>query len=92
MEQQLTIKSAVEIEGVGLHTGAKTRMRLLPAEQNAGISFVRVDLPGEPVIKANIANVMESSRKLRRTSLAFESARYIRSRLMAALSGMAIET
>ena len=69
MEQQLTIKNAVEIEGVGLHTGARVKARLLPAEPNAGISFIRVDLPDAPVIKANIANVMESSRKLRRTSL-----------------------
>jgi len=92
MEQQLTIKNAVEIEGVGLHTGARTRMRLLPAEQNAGISFIRVDLPGKPVIRANISNVMESSRKLRRTSLAFEGAEiHTIEHLMSALNGMAID-
>jgi len=92
MEQQLTIKNAVEIEGTGLHTGSKTKVRLLPAEQNAGISFVRTDLPGSPVIKANIANVMEASRKLRRTSLASDGAEvHTIEHLMSALSGMMID-
>jgi UDP-3-O-[3-hydroxymyristoyl] N-acetylglucosamine deacetylase/3-hydroxyacyl-[acyl-carrier-protein] dehydratase len=92
MEQQLTIKNEVEIEGVGLHTGARTRVRLLPAEQDYGIRFIRTDLPGSPVIKASIANVTEYSRKLRRTSLASEGAEvHTIEHLMSALSGMMID-
>ncbi|OGX27641.1 MAG: hypothetical protein A3F87_02660 [Omnitrophica WOR_2 bacterium RIFCSPLOWO2_12_FULL_51_24] len=92
MEQQLTIKNAVELEGVGLHTGAKVKVRLLPAEPNAGISFIRVDLPNKPVIKANIANVMELSRRLRRTSLSCEGVEvHTVEHLMSALSGLMID-
>ncbi|MFA5148828.1 MAG: UDP-3-O-acyl-N-acetylglucosamine deacetylase, partial [Candidatus Omnitrophota bacterium] len=92
MEQQRTIKNAVEIEGVGLHTGARTKVRLLPAEQNSGISFIRTDLPGSPVIKASIANVMEASRKLRRTSLSSEGAEvHTIEHLMSAFNGMMID-
>lgn len=92
MEQQLTIKNTVELEGIGLHTGAKVKVRLLPAEPNSGISFIRVDLPDKPVIKANIANVMESSRKLRRTSLACEGIEvHTVEHLMSALSGLMID-
>jgi len=92
MEQQLTIKNAVELEGIGLHTGAKVKVRLLPAEPNAGISFIRIDLPGKPVIKANIANVMESSRRLRRTSLSCDSVEvHTVEHLLSALSGLMID-
>ena len=92
MEQQLTIKNAVEIEGVGLHTGARVKARLLPAEPNAGISFIRVDLPDSPVVKANTANVMESSRKLRRTSLSCNGAEvHTVEHILSALSGMMID-
>ena len=92
MEQQLTIKNAVELEGVGLHTGAKVKVRLLPAEPNAGISFIRVDLPNKPVIKANIANVMELSSRLRRTSLSCEGVEvHTVEHLMSALSGLMID-
>ena len=36
---QYTIKEAVEFEGVGIHTGQKGRVRLLPAAPNEGICF-----------------------------------------------------
>ncbi len=55
---QKTIKKEVTFEGIGLHTGSKVKARFKPAEANAGIRFVRVDLPHKPVIKADIANVI----------------------------------
>ena len=92
MEQQLTIKNAVESEGAGLHTGTKAKIRLLPAEPNSGISFIRVDLPDSPIVKANIANVMESSRRLRRTSLSCNGAEvHTVEHILSALSGMMID-
>ncbi len=92
MELQRTIKKEAELEGVGLHTGEKVKIRLLPAEPNAGISFVRADLPGRPVIKANIMNIMESSRKLRRTSLCCEDVEvHTVEHLMSALCGLMID-
>ena len=39
-----TIRGAAECEGVGLHSGAKVRMRILPAAAGTGIVFRRTDL------------------------------------------------
>lgn len=42
---QNTLKSKIECRGVGLHSGSVITMALCPAEVNAGIVFVRTDLP-----------------------------------------------
>jgi UDP-3-O-[3-hydroxymyristoyl] N-acetylglucosamine deacetylase len=41
---QNTIKRAVEIEGLGLHTAVHSRIRLVPAAADTGIVFRRTDL------------------------------------------------
>jgi len=41
---QRTISSAVEVSGIGLHSAAPVRIRLLPAAANRGIVFRRTDL------------------------------------------------
>lgn len=41
---QKTLKKAVEISGVGLHSGNTVTMKLLPAKTNSGVVFVRNDL------------------------------------------------
>jgi UDP-3-O-[3-hydroxymyristoyl] N-acetylglucosamine deacetylase/3-hydroxyacyl-[acyl-carrier-protein] dehydratase len=69
MENQKTIKKEVKVKGVGIHTGNKVELTFKPAQKDAGINFVRVDLPDKPVIRATISNVLEKSLKLRRTSL-----------------------
>ncbi|HOW35616.1 MAG TPA: UDP-3-O-acyl-N-acetylglucosamine deacetylase [Candidatus Omnitrophota bacterium] len=57
-DSQKTIRKEVILKGVGLHTGSKTTVRLKPAEPNTGIRFVRVDLPGCPVIKAELSSLL----------------------------------
>ena len=42
--KQCTIATAVEIMGVGLHSGNPVRMRLRPAPEDYGIVFVREDI------------------------------------------------
>lgn len=43
---QHTLKTTTDwLEGIGLHTGADVRLRLLPAAPDTGILFVRTDLP-----------------------------------------------
>jgi|TARA_B110000444_G_scaffold256142_1_gene291904 UDP-3-O-[3-hydroxymyristoyl] N-acetylglucosamine deacetylase len=59
---QKTILEAVTFEGVGLHTGLNTKVKLLPAEDSQGIVFKRIDLKNNNTIKANFKNV--SSAKL----------------------------
>ncbi len=41
---QSTIRQPVETQGIGLHTGVHTYLRLLPAPPDTGIVFRRVDL------------------------------------------------
>lgn len=43
---QRTLKAKVDVVGVGLHTGSKIRMQILPAPAGAGIRFERTDLEG----------------------------------------------
>jgi UDP-3-O-[3-hydroxymyristoyl] N-acetylglucosamine deacetylase/3-hydroxyacyl-[acyl-carrier-protein] dehydratase len=60
--RQRTIKSEISVAGVGLHTGANVTLTFKPAPENHGYKFKRVDLPGEPVIDADVDNVSDTSR------------------------------
>ena len=42
-QNQKSLARPIEIEGVGLHTGKTVRLRILPAEADSGIVFVRRD-------------------------------------------------
>ncbi len=59
---QHTIQKEVSISGVGLHTGKPVKMTFKPAPANHGIRFQRVDLEGQPVIKADADYVTEVER------------------------------
>ena len=50
---QHTIKSAVTLSGIGLHTGRMVTMTFLPAATNHGFKFKRIDLEGQPTIAAD---------------------------------------
>lgn len=60
--KQNTIKKAVSLSGVGLHTGVEVTLTFNPAPENHGIKFQRIDLPGQPVIEADVDNVTDVSR------------------------------
>jgi len=62
MDYQHTIKKEVSIAGVGLHTGKNVTLTFKPAPANYGFKFMRVDLPGQPVINADVDNVVDVSR------------------------------
>ncbi|MCA1991753.1 MAG: UDP-3-O-acyl-N-acetylglucosamine deacetylase [Coleofasciculus sp. S288] len=49
-----TLGSAFECSGVGLHSGVQTTVRVMPAAAGEGRYFIRVDLPGTPVIPARV--------------------------------------
>ena len=59
---QKTIFKEVTFAGVGLHSGLQTKITILPAAENYGIAFKRIDLEKNNIIKANFENV--SSAKL----------------------------
>src|SRR6201984_708404 len=46
---QTTIARPVAAEGIGLHTGVHSRIRLVPAPAETGIMFRRVDLDNFPI-------------------------------------------
>jgi UDP-3-O-[3-hydroxymyristoyl] N-acetylglucosamine deacetylase len=50
---QRTISKEVEFSGIGLHTGKRVSVRLVPAPADTGIIFIRTDLKGYPSIKAS---------------------------------------
>ena len=61
-EMQTTIESQVGASGIGLFTGEKVSLKILPALPNTGIVFQRVDLPEKPEIPARLAFVREVPR------------------------------
>lgn len=62
MVKQKTVAQEITIEGVGLHTGQNVKMTLKPAPVNNGFTFIRVDLPGSPVIEADATYVVSTER------------------------------
>ena len=61
-DKQHTLCQSVSISGTGLHTGILVDMTLHPANPGFGIQFQRVDLPNQPVIKADCDLVTDTSR------------------------------
>lgn len=59
---QHTISSELSISGAGIHSGQSVTMTLKPSEPNTGIVFKRIDLPGSPTVKADVDNVIETTR------------------------------
>ena len=62
MVKQKTIKTAISLTGVGLHTGKEVKITFKPAPINNGFTFVRVDLEGQPVIEADANYVVNTQR------------------------------
>lgn len=60
--RQNTIAREGALEGVGLHTGAPVKMRLLPAAVNTGVVFRRADVEGKPEIAALVSSVSSTDR------------------------------
>jgi UDP-3-O-[3-hydroxymyristoyl] N-acetylglucosamine deacetylase len=60
MVKQRTLKNAIRATGVGLHSGQKINLTLLPGTVNSGIIFRRVDLSPIVEIQAKAHNVGET--------------------------------
>ncbi|MCX7549527.1 bifunctional UDP-3-O-[3-hydroxymyristoyl] N-acetylglucosamine deacetylase/3-hydroxyacyl-ACP dehydratase [Xanthomarina sp. F2636L] len=60
--KQKTIKKAISLDGVGLHTGNNVTLTFKPAPENTGFAFKRVDLEGTPVIEAD-ANLVTNTQR-----------------------------
>jgi len=62
MARQATIARSTTVAGLGLHTGRITTLRFVPAAENTGVRFVRVDMPGRPSIPAHVSSVVDTQR------------------------------
>lgn len=88
-DKQHTLGSAISISGTGLHTGSKVDMTLKPANPGFGFIFQRIDLPGQPVIKADCDLVTDTSRG---TTLEDNGAKVSTvEHILAALVGMGVD-
>lgn len=86
---QQTLKSAVTLNGVGLHTGKYVTMTMKPANPGFGVRFQRIDMPGQPVVKADVDYVVDTSRG---TTIEHNGARVSTiEHTMAALVGLGID-
>jgi len=59
MRLQRTLKREVSFEGIGLHTGRHSKVRLRPASRDTGIIFIRTDK--ELAIRASISSVTDTA-------------------------------
>lgn len=86
---QRTIARDTEVRGVGFIAGHDVVLRFRPAAADAGVVFVRTDLPGRPSVEARIDRVVPSQRRttLRRGEATVEMVEHV----MAALAGLRVD-
>ena len=58
---QKTISKKISIEGIGVHTGIRAKLDILPAQPNTGILFKRVDLIKNNIILPTYNNVVDAT-------------------------------
>jgi UDP-3-O-[3-hydroxymyristoyl] N-acetylglucosamine deacetylase/3-hydroxyacyl-[acyl-carrier-protein] dehydratase len=89
MSKQKTIKASFSVVGVGLHTGTKTKLTVLPAEENHGFKFKRTDQEDAPIINADPDLVVDTSRSttLEKNGVKVHTTEHI----LAALYGLEID-
>ena len=58
---QHTIAREVNFQGIGVHSGKEVQVTIKPAKANHGIRFIRIDLPGTPMIPAIFNQVVDTS-------------------------------
>ncbi len=58
---QKTIKKPIILKGIGLHSGKKVNMKIMPAAPNSGIIFKRSDLRKDNLVIPNIFNVSSAA-------------------------------
>jgi UDP-3-O-[3-hydroxymyristoyl] N-acetylglucosamine deacetylase/3-hydroxyacyl-[acyl-carrier-protein] dehydratase len=86
---QQTLNRPASFSGIGLHSGNRVNMTILPAPANSGVRFRRVDLEGSPEIEARVENVAETARSttLARGNVKVHTVEHV----LAALAGYGID-
>ena len=60
--KQKTLNAPFSVSGKGLHSGLNVEATFMPAPENTGYVFKRIDLQDAPVIEALAENVVETNR------------------------------
>ena len=58
---QSTIANKASFSGIGVHTGNKVNINILPSSPNSGIIFKRIDLKHNNIVVPNFENVSEAT-------------------------------
>ena len=58
---QKTISKKISFSGIGIHSGNKVNLNLLPSSPNTGIVFKRIDLKKNNIIYPNYLNVTDTT-------------------------------
>jgi len=87
---QTTLRSNIAFTGVGLHTGQRARMRILPASANYGIWFRRTDVVGRDALVPARWDAVTDTRLCTRLGNAAGVTVSTVEHLMAALAGCGI--
>jgi UDP-3-O-[3-hydroxymyristoyl] N-acetylglucosamine deacetylase / 3-hydroxyacyl-[acyl-carrier-protein] dehydratase len=87
--KQKTIKEAISLTGVGLHTGKNVTLTFKPAIENKGFAFQRIDLEGMPTIEADANYVTNTQRGtcLEKNGVIIQTSEHV----LAALVGLDID-
>ena len=59
--KQKTLKNEISLSGVGLHSGKKVNIKLIPQRPNTGIYFKRTDIKSNNIIYPSVFNVSSAS-------------------------------
>ena len=59
--KQKTLKKNIHLSGVGLHSGKKVKISLIPQKPNTGIYFKRTDLTSNNIVYPSVFNVSSAS-------------------------------
>ncbi len=89
LRPQRTICRPAEVTGIGFLTGADVSLRFLPAAENHGIAFQRVDIPGSKPIPARLEYTVPRERRtsIARDGVAVEMTEHV----LASLAGLQID-
>ena len=88
-DKQCTLKKRVSVKGAGLHTRQCGTLTFNPAPINSGIRFRRIDIETQPIIEADVDNVIDTARG---TTLGKGGVKiYTVEHVLAALRGMGID-
>ena len=58
---QSTVSNKISMSGIGIHTGKKANLNILPSSPNTGIIFKRIDLKNNNIVIPNFENVSDAT-------------------------------